>query len=92
MNNRFLGKEELSKLYKMIVRAREYGLTNEARDQSVTDFCAGCPDPAGAYWLMTECLDPMTDEELIDRALKMPECSISSVPISIVPAEHPARN
>lgn len=37
----------------------------------VAAFCAGCPDPALAQWLLFECLDPLTDEELVERALKV---------------------
>jgi hypothetical protein len=40
-------------------------------DGVLAAFCMGCPDPVRARWLLLECLDPLTDEELVDRALAM---------------------
>jgi hypothetical protein len=70
---------------------KKHGLNEAALGQALINFCAVCPDPIRARWLVVECLDPMTDEELVRRALDMPVLSMADVPTSIVPAEHPAR-
>jgi len=70
---------------------KAHGLTQEALDQMLIDFCAGCPDPLRARWLVVECLEPMSDEELVDRALSTPLRPMSEVPTSVVPANHPVR-
>lgn len=67
------------------------GLTQNEVDRVLIDFCAGCPDPIEARWLVVECLEPLTDEELVDRALGAPYRSMSEVPTKIIPATHPAR-
>jgi hypothetical protein len=89
--NRILGRTELLKLLEVIGSPKKHGLTQQMLEEAVTDFCAGSPDPVKAYSLFTECLDPMKDEEFVDRALNMPYCPMSTVPLSIVPANHPAR-
>lgn len=70
---------------------KKHGLTQEALDQALINFCAGCPDPVQARWLVVECLDPMTDDELVDRALSMSPRPITDIPTSVIPADHPAR-
>jgi hypothetical protein len=70
---------------------KKHGLTQDSLDRMLINLCAKCPDPARARWLIAECLDPMTDEELVDRMLDMPIVPMVDVPTSIVPAEHPAR-
>lgn len=70
---------------------KKHGLTQAALDLALVNFCAGCPDPIRARWLVVECLDPMTDEELVRRALDMPVLLMTDVPTSVVPAGHPAR-
>lgn len=60
-------------------------------DRQLLNFCAACPDPVGAMRLIVECLDPMTDEELVDRALAMPMRPMAFVPPTELPADHPLR-
>jgi hypothetical protein len=67
------------------------GLPQKEVDDALIDFIAECPDPVKARWLIVECLDPMTDEELVDRVLSMPVRPMSDVSTSIIPANHPAR-
>jgi hypothetical protein len=88
---RILSKIELLGKLKAISRPKAHGLTQETLEKTLVDFCAGCPDPAKARWLVVECLEPMTDEELVDRALNTPALAVSDVPTSIIPADHPAR-
>jgi hypothetical protein len=76
-------------LLKKLMQPR--GLTQKEVDDALLDFIAECPDPVKARWLIVECLDPMTDEELVDRALSMPVRPMSDVPTSIIPTNHPAR-
>lgn len=84
-------KENLLKILSLIGQPKKHGLNQEAIDELLADFCAACPDPVGAYRLIAECLDPMTDEQLVDRALNMPRREMSTVSLAIVPANHPSR-
>lgn len=65
-----------------MAQPKKHGLTQGALDQIFVDFCAGCRDPVGARWLIVECLDSMTDDQLLERALSMPPRSIEGVPTS----------
>jgi hypothetical protein len=87
-----MGRAELLQILKVMSQPRLHGLTQEALSQALVNFCAGCPDPVHARWLIVECLDPMSNDELVDRALSMPPRHMSAVPTSIVPANHPARD
>ena len=84
-------REELLQILQVMGQPKKHGLTQNGVEQALINFCVGCPDPVQARWLIVECLEPMTDGELVDRALSMPLRSISDVPTSIVPADHPAR-
>lgn len=86
-----LSKTELLGKLKVMSQPKAHGLTHETLEKTLIDFCAGCPDPVRARWLVVECLEPMSDEELVDRALQAPTCSMADVPVSIIPADHPAR-
>lgn len=91
MSNRLLSKANLLELMDRISNARQHALTQKELEQAIENFCAGCPDPIQAYSLIAENPDPMTDEEIVDRALSMASLSMSSVPTSIVSASHSAR-
>ena len=84
-------REELLKALQVMSHPKVHGLTQELLDKALINFCARCPDPVLARWLIVECLDPMSDEDLVDRILNTPPRPISDVPTSIVPADHPAR-
>jgi len=86
-----LSRVQLSKLLNALLYPKKHELTQLELDHVLIDFCAGCPDPVEARWLVVECLNPMTDDELLDRALGMAWRSMDDVPTSIVPAEHRAR-
>lgn len=88
---RILSKIELVKKLSLIGDPKINSLSQNDVDQLVADFCAGCPDPFEAYRLIAECLDPLTDEQLVDRALSMSLRPIAYISRAIVPAEHPAR-
>lgn len=64
-----LTKDQLLQLLDKIMQPKIYRLSEKDGDKVLIAFCAGCPDPVKARWLIVECLDPMTDEELVDRAL-----------------------
>lgn len=89
--SRMSSREDLLEMLKVMSQPKKYGLTQGNLDQMLINFCAKCPDPVRARWLVVECPDPMTDDELVDRILDMPILSMADVPTSIVPAEHPAR-
>ena len=87
-----LTRIELLQLLDKIMRPELYGSSEKESDVVLLTFCAGCPDPAKARWLVVECLDPMTDEELVDRALTMPLRRVDDIPLSELPKGHPLRN
>jgi hypothetical protein len=91
MRGRLLDKTHLLEIMKFISNPKRYALTQKELEQAIENYCAGCPDPIQAYWLIAENPDPMTDEEIVDRALGMAYIHISFVPRSIVHANHPAR-
>lgn len=91
MESRLLSQDALSKILDAISRPKAHGLTQQALERALVDFCAGCPDPVQARWLIVECADPMTDAALLRRALGAPLRPIGNVPTSVVPADHPAR-
>jgi hypothetical protein len=84
MNQRFNKGDLLGKL-KVMSKPKAHGLSQKALEQTLIDFFAGCPDRVRARWLVVECLEPMSDEELVDRALNTPSRPISEVPMSVIP-------
>ena len=64
-----LNKRQLLELLDSIAPSKADLLSDAEFDGIVAAFCAGCPDPAHAQWLLFECHDPLTDEELVGRAL-----------------------
>lgn len=89
--NEKLNKEELLHLLDKLMNPESHDGSEKEGDNTLLAFCAGCPDPVKSRWLIVECLDPMTDEELIDRALAMPPRRMKDVPLSELPAAHPLR-
>jgi hypothetical protein len=88
-----LPKAELLRLLDTLMHPKASGLTDEqSYNEVLLRFCAGCPDPVKARWLIIECLDAMTDEEMVDRALAMPFRAMVDVPSSELPTGHPLRN
>jgi hypothetical protein len=75
----------------MIMRPEESALSESEGDDLLLAFCAGCPDPVKARWLVVECLDPLSDEELVARVLAMPPRKMADVPLSELPSHHPLR-
>lgn len=73
-----LSKEQLLAILDRIAPSKQDGLSDAAFDRTIDSFCAGCPDPASARRLLLDCLDPLTDEELVERALGMPPRSTGS--------------
>jgi len=67
--NEKLTRDQLLQLLDKIMQPKVYGLSEKDGDEVLIAFCAGCPDPVKARWLIVECLDSMTDDELVDRAL-----------------------
>ncbi|VVD91530.1 hypothetical protein PPN31114_01687 [Pandoraea pneumonica] len=84
-----LPKEKLLQILEALMDPN--GLSEQACDDLLLTFCAGCPDPVKARWLIVECLDPMTNEELVDRAHSLPFRSMADVPASELPTTHPLR-
>jgi hypothetical protein len=84
-------RQELLTLLQVMSQPKTRGFTQDLLDQALINFCAKCPDPVQARWLIVECLDPMSDAELVDRVMDMPPLPMSDVPMSIIPINHPAR-
>ena len=72
-------------------RCSAYGILGKGNDDVLLTFCAGCPGPVKAMRLIVECLDPMSDEELVDRTLAMPLRRMADVPLSELPDKSPLR-
>jgi len=87
-----LSKGQLLELLDKLMQPKAYGLSGKQGDDVLLAFCAGCPDPVKARWLVVESLRPMTDEELVDRALAMPLRQMADIPLSELPAGHPLRS
>ncbi len=87
-----LSKDQLLQLLNKIMHPKANGLTEQTYNDVLLAFCAGCPDPIKGRWLVVECLDPMSDEELVERALAMPVRLMADVPNSELPAGHPLRS
>ncbi len=86
-----LDQGQLLQLLDKIMHPKANGLTEETYNYVLLAFCAGCPDPIKARWLVVECLDPMSDEELVERALAMPMRLMADVSELELPAGHPLR-
>ncbi|MGO4476850.1 hypothetical protein AB4Z32_11415 [Massilia sp. 2TAF26] len=64
-----LNRQQLLELLDSITPPKADLLSDAEFDGVVAAFCAGCPDPSHAQWLLFECLDPLSDEELVERAI-----------------------
>jgi hypothetical protein len=91
LSARLLTKVQLLQLMRLVSNPKRHQLTQQELEKAIEDFCAGCPDPMDAASLIAESEERMSDEEVVDRALRMAYVPIASVPISIVHADHPAR-
>lgn len=87
-----LSKDLLLQLLDKLMHPKAYGLSEKTCNDVLLEFCAGCPDPVRARWLIVECLDPLSDEELVDRALAMPLRMMKEIPQSEFPSGHPLRS
>jgi hypothetical protein len=84
-------KEQLLRLLDRIMHPKIYNESEKEGGDTLLSFCGGCPDPVKARWLIVECLDPMSEEELVNRALAMPLRLMIDIPTSELPAGHPLR-
>jgi hypothetical protein len=91
MRKGLLQKEELLERLSIISHPKNHRLSQEALEQMVTDFCAGCPDPLQAYRVLFESTEALSDEEVVFRVLAAPVRAMTDVPDVIVPANHPTR-
>lgn len=67
-----MDRKKLLQLLDSIRPPRQDSLSDEEFEAIIDAFCANCPDPVQARGLLLDCLDPLSDEELVDRALAMP--------------------
>lgn len=87
-----LNNDQLLELLHRIMHPKVHGLSEITYNDVLLQYCAECPDPVGARWLIVECLDPLSDEELVDRALAMPLRLMKDVPSSELLNVHPLRD
>jgi hypothetical protein len=85
-----LDKRQLLALLDKIMHPTVDG-TEDEDVHALNEFCAGCPDPVGARWLLVECIEPMTDEEVVARALAMPFRCMADISFSELPKGHALR-
>ena len=86
-----LTKEQLLKLLTQLSEPQVPKISEARGSELLREFCMGCPDPVKARRLVVESLDPMTNEELVDRALAMPVRRMADIPFSEIAANHPLR-
>jgi hypothetical protein len=86
-----LSGAELIELVENITNPRKRGFTSEEINQQLLLFCIHSPDPAGAMDLMVESMEPMTSDELVDRALALPFRDPATLSESELAATHPLR-
>jgi hypothetical protein len=77
---------------RVISKPKGTGFSSEEITQKLFKFCINCPDPAAAMYLVVECLDPMSPEQLVDRALTYPPRDPSTVPKTELSLTHPLRH
>ncbi|MFC5549335.1 hypothetical protein [Massilia aerilata] len=70
-----LDRKKLLQLLDSIKPPKQDALSDEAFESIIDAFCTACPHPIQARWLLLDCLDPLSDGELVDRALTMPKAS-----------------
>ncbi|MGB9110213.1 MAG: hypothetical protein WCC39_16125 [Telluria sp.] len=83
--NKKLDKEQLLRLLDRLAPSALSPLSDAAFEETINAFCAGCPDPVRARSLLLDCLDPLTDAELVERALAMPAPQTAAKPARSVP-------
>ena len=86
-----LEKHQLAQLLNKIMQPTLYGLSEAESDAAILEFCAGCPDPVRARWLLVECPEPLSNEELVNCALAMLPRKMKDIPASEFPENHPLR-
>jgi hypothetical protein len=86
-----LDKGQLISIIGVVLRPKGKGFSSEEINQKLLLFCANCPDPVAAMRLVIECMTPKSAEELVDRALAMPQRHARDVPASELPLSHPLR-
>jgi hypothetical protein len=79
--NKKCNKEQLLLLLDDLAPSKSDSLTAAAFEVALAAFCARCPDPVRARGLLLDCLDPLSDEEVVDRALAMPVPKKAEVPV-----------
>ncbi|WP_167595117.1 hypothetical protein [Collimonas pratensis] len=69
-----LPKAQLLRLLEKLMQPQ--AMTEKESDDVLLAFCAGCPDPVKARWLIVDCIEPLSNLELVERALSMPLLSL----------------
>lgn len=84
-------RDELIALVNRAIKPWIYGIDEDGSSDAALRFCAVCPDPLQAWWLISECPDRMNGEEIVDRAFRYPVVKMADIPESKLPSNHPLR-
>jgi hypothetical protein len=69
------------------------GTSHNERDSErmLLTFCLNCPDPLGAMHAFLDAGRDVTDNNIVQRALSLPQRNIDCVPVSELAKDHPLR-
>ena len=67
-------------------------LSEDEQCERLDYFCINCPDPAAAMDIVIETMEPLTAEEMVDRALACPPFDPKTLPESELHWNHPFRH
>jgi len=84
-----LPKAQLLRLLDKLMQPQ--AMTEKESDEALLAYCAGCPDPVKARWLIVVCIEPLSNMELVERALSMPLRLMADVTPEELPERHPLR-
>ena len=68
------------------------GLSSDAIDTLLIQFCLNCPNPVGAMDLLLDAPQGVSDREVLAQALALPPRDVASFSPQELSIEHPLRN
>jgi hypothetical protein len=86
-----LDRDRLVSTIEAVLHPKGKGFSSATIRQNTLLFCANCPDPVAAMRLVTAGTPSVSAEELVDRALAMPQRSVLELPASELHMDHPLR-
>jgi len=86
-----LTRAEMVQLVANILNPKDTGFSSDEINEQLDLVCINCPDPAGALDIIIETPPPVTPEELVDRALALPDRDVKSLSETELALNHPLR-